>query len=101
MLPICWPSDSDPKGFWGEPHAGFCNAATWMFHLYFSQERQNVESFKKLRRKDGEWNESKVLRLFLTASVNRGGMKMEPLDDWVKGQPINGKEVFEELKART
>jgi hypothetical protein len=101
MLPILWPNSGYGTIQWGEPHQGFCNAATWMFHLYFSQERKNVEAFKRLRRKDGTWNETKVLRLFLTASMNKGGLKMEPQDDWVKDElkPINAKEVFDELRS--
>jgi len=98
MLPIVWDScNTYSKAFWGSSHEGWCNAATWMFHLYFSQESGNVEAFRKLRKKDGTWNETKVLRLFLTASMNRGGLRMEFLDEWVQNQPINAKEVFEEL----
>ena len=100
MLPIIWPH-GESQAYWGEPHEGFSNAATWMFHLYFSQERCNVEAFRKLRRKDGEWNTTRVLRLFLTASMNQGGLRMEPLDEWVWDdgkRPINAAEVFAELK---
>jgi hypothetical protein len=97
MLPIIW-GHGENQAYWGEPHEGFCNAATWMFHLYFSQEACNVEAFRKLRRKDGEWNRTRVLRLFLTAGMNQGGLRMEPLDDWVQHQPINAAEVFAELK---
>ena len=98
MLPIIWPHEGTSPEFWGEPHEGFSNAATWMFHLYFSQERKNVEAFKKLRRKDGEWNTTRVLRLFLAAGMNQGGLRMEPLDEWVDRKPINAAEVFAELK---
>lgn len=101
MLPIIWPSGGESQAYWGEPHEGFSNAATWLFHLYFSQEPQNVEAFKALRRKkDGEWNTTRVLRLFLAASMNQGGLRMEPQDDWVaeERKPINAAEVFAELK---
>ena len=69
-----------------------------MFHLYFSQESCNVKAFRKLRKKDGEWNSIKVLQLFRTAAMNRGGLRMEPLDEWVHGQSINAAEVFAELQ---
>jgi hypothetical protein len=99
MLPIIWGA-GESQAYWGEPYEGFCNEATWMFHLYFSQEQKNVEAFRKLRRKkDGDWNRTRVLRLFLMVSMNQGGLKMEPLDERCQRKPINAAQVFHELKT--
>ena len=100
-LSITFPwKDTVTQAYWGEPHEGFVNAATWMFALYFGQERKNMEALEKLRRKDGEFNPARVVSLFWTAYLGQGGLQMEKLDDWVGEQVVHAGEVLSHLTTK-
>ena len=97
-ISIIWPYGNESQAYWGKPYQGFCNAATWMFHLYFSQEQRNMEAFRKLLPMKDELDTGRILRLFLTAAWGQGELHMEPLDEWADGV-VNAAEVVEALQA--
>ena len=64
-----------------QSHEGWTNAATWMAHLYLTQESAFHGWLKQNRRKDGTVNVNKLRKLF-----SQSGIK---LDAWVLEAPID------------